>query len=89
MLLHPVDPKQVPVTKRGSGNHIYVEGELGVTVRAASAAFLTGQCILINSNVVTLTWYHPNKVIVLQIPLEWKPYSEVNQFFSERYPGPD
>lgn len=79
-----VDPgSYVPSHWHRAVEIIYMlEGELEVTVERTSRILLTGQCILINSNVIHSTkCTHPNKAIVLQIPLEFMEtyIPEVNQ----------
>ena len=79
-----VDPgSYVPSHWHRAVEIIYMlEGELEVTVERTSRILLTGQCILINSNVIHSTkCIHPNKAIVLQIPLEFMEtyIPEVNQ----------
>lgn len=49
-----------------------LEGELDVTVESRTRRIRSGQCILINSNVIHATkCTSPNKAVVLQIPLEF------------------
>ena len=49
-----------------------LEGELSVTIEAASRLLSAGQCILVNPNIIHSTkCTSPNKAIVFQIPLDF------------------
>ena len=69
-----VDPgSYVPSHWHRAVEIIYMlEGELEVTAERMSRNLPAGQCILINSNVIHSTkCTHPNRAIVLQIPMEF------------------